>query len=182
MTMPEPWWSCCCLPGRQRKSGSSDSATFMRKVPEPDLRPRETPMQIGLDGAVGHEIAEQQLRGQRWRPRPARRCARPTPGERRRPCRPRRSSDGDRRLGADDGAARLRRTRHGLRDGAHAADGVAPHARLAVDLAEAVVQQHVGRARRVRAGIGADDAVEGERALDHLALEPVRRENRPRSW
>ena len=61
MTMPEPWWSCAGLPGRQRKSGSSDSATFMRKVPEPGLDAREAPAQFRLDGAFRHQVAEQQL-------------------------------------------------------------------------------------------------------------------------
>ena len=45
-------------------------------------------------------------------------------------------------------AARRRRLRHRLRDGAHAADRMSPRAFLAVDLAEHVVQQHVGGTRR----------------------------------
>ena len=63
--------------------------------------------------------------------------------------------------------------RHRLRDRAHAADGVAPGALLAVHLAEAVVQQHVGRARRVGARVVADDAVEAVGRLDRIALEPA---------
>ncbi len=55
---------------------------------------------------------------------------------------------------------------------AHAANRVAPHAGLAVDLAEAVVEQHVSRAGRKRRSVGADDAVERERGLDDIALEP----------
>ena len=53
MTMPEPWWSCCCLPGRHKKSGSSDSATFMRKVPEPDLRPLKRAASSGSTAPSG---------------------------------------------------------------------------------------------------------------------------------
>ena len=32
MMIPELWWGCAAVPGRQEKSGSSESATFMRKV------------------------------------------------------------------------------------------------------------------------------------------------------
>ena len=137
------------------------------------LEAREAPMEIGVDGALGHEVAEQQLRGHVGRHR-ARGDA--LAGGEANAARPAAFDDqrGDRRLGADDGTARLRGPRHRLADGAHAADRVAPHARLAVDLAEAVMQQHVGRAGRERAGIGTDDAVEGERALHDLALEPLR--------
>ena len=39
------------------------------------------------------------------------------------------------------------------------------------DLAEAMMQQHVGRAGRVGARIGSDDAVEAEDRLDRVALE-----------
>ena len=63
--------------------------------------------------------------------------------------------------------------RHGLGDRAHAADSVAPDAFLAVHLAEAVVQENIGRARRVGARIIADDAVEAEGGLDRRALEPA---------
>ena len=62
---------------------------------------------------------------------------------------------------------------HRLGDRAHAADGVAPDALLAVHLAEGVVQHHVGRARRVGAGVVADDGVEAEQRLDQIALEPL---------
>ncbi len=61
---------------------------------------------------------------------------------------------------------------HRLRDRAHAADRVAPRSLLAVDLAEHVVQQHVGGARRVRTRVVAHDAVEAVRRLDRSALEP----------
>ena len=77
------------------------------------------------------------------------------------------------RLRADFCTSRPRRCRDRVGYRAHAADRVTPHARLAVDLAEAVVKQHVRGAGRVRRGVGADDAVERERRLDDLALEPL---------
>ena len=67
-------------------------------------------------------------------------------------------------IGADRRALRYRSLCHRLRDRTHAADGVAPDAGFAVYLAEAVMQQHIGRAGRVGRRIGTDDAVEGERA------------------
>ncbi len=70
-------------------------------------------------------------------------------------------------------AAARGRFRHRLRDRAHAADRVTPRAFLAVDLAEHVMQQHVGGARRIRARVVADDAVEAEHRLDRCALEPT---------
>ena len=62
---------------------------------------------------------------------------------------------------------------HRLRDRAHAADGVAPDAALAVDLAEGVVQQHIGAARRVGTRVVADDGIEAVERLERIALEPV---------
>ena len=76
-------------------------------------------------------------------------------------------------IGFDLGAVRARGARHRLRDRAHAADGVAPDALLAVHLAEGVVQHHIGRARGVGAGIIADDGVEAEQRLDQIALEAL---------
>ena len=145
----------------------------MRKVPEPDFRPVKRRRRSGIDGAIRHQIAEQQLRRHIGSDGPRRHAL----------ARLQEHAHGlavlddqrrDRGVRADDGAARLGRARHGLRDGAHAADGVAPHPGFAVHLAEGVVQQHVGGAGREGAGVGADDAVEGQRALHHLALEPLR--------
>jgi hypothetical protein len=65
---------------------------------------------------------------------------------------------------------------HDLSDRAHAADRVAPGALLAVDLAEHVVEQDVGAAGGVGAGVVADHRVEPERGLDRLALEPLAEE------
>ncbi len=79
----------------------------------------------------------------------------------------------DRLVGEDLDAARDRFARHRLRDRAHAAERVAPLPALAVDLAEDMVQQHVRRARRVRAREVADDRVEAERRLDRVGLEPA---------
>ncbi len=64
-----------------------------------------------------------------------------------------------------------RGARHRLRDRAHAADGVAPDALPAVHLAERVMQHHIGRTRRIGAGIIADDGVEPEQRLHQVALE-----------
>ena len=52
-------------------------------------------------------------------------------------------------------------------------DHLAPAARDPVDLAERVVEQVVGGARRARAGPDADHAGRGDRALEPLVLEPV---------
>ena len=76
-------------------------------------------------------------------------------------------------FGFDLGAVPARRARHRLRDRAHAADGVAPHALLAVHLAERVVQHHVGRAGGVGAGVIADDGVEAEQRLHQIVLETL---------
>ena len=57
--------------------------------------------------------------------------------------------------------------------------GEAPGAERAVDLAHVVVQQHVGRARRMRAEEGADDAAGGLGALERVEFEPVVRAGRP---
>jgi hypothetical protein len=62
--------------------------------------------------------------------------------------------------------------RHGLGDRAHAADRMAPDAFLSVHLAKAVMQENMGRARRVGACIIADDTVEAEDSLDRSAFEP----------
>ena len=84
----------------------------------------------------------------------------------------------DKDLGApaskpDVHAVRCGGLRHGLGDRTHAADGVAPDAFLAVHLAKAMMQQNIGRARRVGARIIADDAVEAEGSLDRRAFEPA---------
>ena len=75
--------------------------------------------------------------------------------------------------GADIGAMRGGSLRHRLRDRPHAADRVAPYAFLAVHLAEAMMQQHVGRARRIGARIIADDTVETIGRLDRRTFEPA---------
>ena len=73
----------------------------------------------------------------------------------------------------DLGAMAARRARHRLRDRAHAADGVAPDALLAVHLAERMMQHHIGRACGIGAGVIADDGVEAEQRLDQIALETL---------
>ena len=78
-----------------------------------------------------------------------------------------------RHVGLDLHAVRRGGARHRLRDRAHAADRMAPDPFLPVHLAEGVVQQHVGGARRIRAGIVPDDGVEAEQRLHQLAFEPA---------
>ena len=78
-----------------------------------------------------------------------------------------------RACGANFDTSRACGFRHRLRDRAHAADGVAPVALHAVHLAEAMMQQHIGGARRVGARIIADDGIEAESRLDRRALEPM---------
>src|SRR3546814_21370 len=53
------------------------------------------------------------------------------------------------------------------------ADAVAPRALLAVHLAEDMVEENIGAARRVGARVIADHRVETEGGLDRLALEPA---------
>ena len=177
MMMPEPWWSCAVLARpagevrqlRQRHVHAEDGGARFQAD--------EAAAQLRVDGALGHQVAEQQLGrhigGHGARPDALARmqlhAGGPATFDEQR---------SHRRAGADDSAARLGRPRHGLGDGPHAADGVAPDARLAVDLAEGVVHQEIGRARRIGAGVGPDDAVEGERAFHHLVLEPLRQEIR----
>ena len=61
MMMPAVWWSAGVLPGRQVKSGSSASATFMRNVPEPQrqwlMRSRNSAGSV----PAGEQLQVQQL-------------------------------------------------------------------------------------------------------------------------
>jgi len=63
--------------------------------------------------------------------------------------------------------------RHRLCDRAHAADRMSPHALAAVRFAEEVMQQHIGRARRVGRRVIADNGVEAQHRLDRIAFEPA---------
>ena len=78
-----------------------------------------------------------------------------------------------RRGGDNVGAGRRRRLGHSLGNGAHAANGVAPGAGLAIDLAEDVMQQHIGGARGIGTGVAADNAVEAERRFQRRTFKPV---------
>ena len=78
-----------------------------------------------------------------------------------------------RRIGFDRDAESPAGLRHRLRDRAHAADGMAPCALLAVHFAKDMMQQHIGGAGRVGARVIADDAVETIRRLDRRTLEPA---------
>ena len=78
-----------------------------------------------------------------------------------------------RRVEANFNAVRGSGFRHGLRDRAHAADGVSPDTLLTVHFPEAVMQEHISGARRIGARVVADDAVEAVHGLDRIALEPA---------
>ena len=77
----------------------------------------------------------------------------------------------DRRVEDDLDALLARRLGHRLGDRAHAADRMAPGAGHARRLAEQMVEEDVGRARIVGAGIIADDGVEAEQGLDDVGVE-----------
>ena len=144
----------------------------MRNVPEPVLMPRKRRRTSGSTASSARD-RETAASARHWRQRPWPGCVRPIPVPRRRRVP---SSTSTCRTGA---AVRISAPRasaescHRLRDGAHAADGMAPHPALAVHLAEAMMQQHIGRAGRRRGREGADDAIERQRPLDDVALEPA---------
>src|SRR3546814_10496101 len=69
---------------------------------------------------------------------------------------------------SDRDASARARARHRLRHRAHPADRMAPLARLAVHLAEHMVEQHIGAAGRVGAGIIADRSEEHTSELQSL--------------
>ena len=77
-------------------------------------------------------------------------------------------------LGFDHDAERLGFLAHGRRDRTHAADGVPPGARHAVEFAERMVQQSIRRAGSKGRSVVADDGIEGECGLDVVVLEPAR--------
>ena len=79
----------------------------------------------------------------------------------------------DGRADADLGAGGPRRGGDRLRQRAHPAAHVPPHAAGAVHLAHHVVEQHVGGARRGRRRPRADDRVGRERRLQRVGLEPA---------
>src|SRR5918994_240908 len=62
---------------------------------------------------------------------------------------------------------------HRRRDAAHAALRPSPRARVTVHLADPVMHQDVGRARRHRPAPRADDRLGRQRALDPFVLEPL---------
>ena len=80
------------------------------------------------------------------------------------------------RVDFDRRAGLLRDLGHGVADRAHAADGVAPGALLAVRFAEAVVKEHIGRAGRVDALEVTDCGQPAVAALDRLAFKIVAEE------
>jgi hypothetical protein len=77
-------------------------------------------------------------------------------------------------VGAHGGAELEGRAVDGVGHRPHAALGKAPAAQVAVaDVADRVVGHHVGGARGVGPGPGADHPVDGQARLDLLGLEPV---------
>ena len=62
---------------------------------------------------------------------------------------------------------------HDLGDVAHPADAMAPRAFLAIHLAEDVVEEDIGAARRIGAGIVADHRIETEGSLHSFAFKPA---------
>src|SRR3546814_18724825 len=75
---------------------------------------------------------------------------------------------GDRAFEADLDAHVPADLGHDLGDPAHAADAVAPRALLAAHLAEDLVEENIGAARRVGARVIAEHRVEPEGGLDRL--------------
>ena len=165
--MPAVRWSPGS--GSAVKRGSSDKATFIRKVADSLAQWAMRRAGVLGDRAFGEQLGEQPFRVH------ARDHRLGPPGLA--------AGDDAHRLAAldddlvdrrieDDLDARFaRRLGHRLGDRAHAADGVAPGALDAGRLAEDVMEQDIGRARRIRAGIMADDGVEAEQGLDQLVAE-----------
>ncbi len=75
--------------------------------------------------------------------------------------------------GTDVAAVLARIGRDGLGDRSCATTHEGPLRHLAVDLSDVVVQQHVGRSRRVRSTIGADRAGHTTSRLYLRGLEPL---------
>ena len=84
----------------------------------------------------------------------------------------------DRCVRAHDDAVRLTGAADGIGHCAHAASWVAPltERRAGTDVADGVVQHHVGRARLLRSGPRTDHAVDGHHRLHRLGLEPLAQE------
>ena len=80
------------------------------------------------------------------------------------------------RVGARDGAERLRRAGDGGRDGAGAALRQRPLAERAVNLAEVVMQEDHAGAWRLNPEEGADDPRRRHRADERVALKPAAQE------
>ena len=149
--------------------GSSDRATFIRKVALSHFQPCIRAGDVGIDRAVRDQPVEQQLRIDAGDDalRAPRFAARDHA---------RRAAVGDdhfldRRVEHDVDARLAAGARHRLGDRAHAADRMAPGAGHARRFAEQMVEQDVGGARRLRRREIADHAVEPEQRLGQIALE-----------
>ena len=162
-------------PGRAVKLGSSDSATFMRKVPEPHfqrcMRSRKSARQRRRRGTSRSNSSLRIDVGRRPRAR------------------------GSRVPSVQHDAARRGPSRRSPRAPPAPVSISTPCSRAAFAIAWVIapmppmawpqtpflpftspkhmVQQHIGRARRIGAGIVADDGVEAEHRLDRIALEPA---------
>ena len=77
----------------------------------------------------------------------------------------------DRRVEKDIDPGFAAGPRHRLSDRAHSADGMAPGARNARRLAEQMVKQNIGGPGRLRRSKIADDSIEAEQRLGKIALE-----------
>ena len=166
------WCSCTDVPGAPTKSGSSDDG-------EVDLHAAAAALET-LDG--GHEVRRQHVATQQ--------LEEGDPGMYRadhdRGAQLLAGAEGDagdapaggqdarhRRLGAHLGAVRLGGAAAGGGKAAHAAAHEPPATDVPVArIAHRQVQQHVGRAGRVRPGPGADRGRVGEHPLQLLAFEP----------
>ena len=170
--MPAVWWSASVRPGSAVKLGNSDSARFIRKVPEPQRNSCMRRRNSGVERAVRHHRGVEQLEIGVDRDRVGADDAAVVQHHAARAA----ALDqqlAHRRAGLDLDAVARRRLGHGLADRAHAADGVAPDPALAVHLAEGVMQQHVAGAGRVGAAVEAHHRVEAEQRLHQVVLEPV---------
>ncbi len=172
MIIPLLWCSCAPFPGNAAKSGNSESATFMRNVPEPQryaaMRARKSASTCSgstrrSNRSFGFTLATMRA------PSITVPSASSTPAAR--PALTITRATGGIRPQFD--AARGALLRHRLRNGPHAAPRMAPLARLAVHFAEDVMQQNVRRPLRIRTGEIAYYRIEAERRLDRRALEPA---------
>ena len=178
MMMPAVRWSPGS--GSAVKRGSSDKATFIRKVADSLAQCAIRRAGSASTAPSGSSSREQQLGMDARDHRLG--AIRLAAGDGAR--RPAAFDDDlvDRRVEDDLDARLARRLGHRLGDRAHAADRMAPGALDPRRLAEDVVEQDIGGARRIGAGIMADDRVEAEQRLDQIVAEIAARGCRRPTW